>query len=627
MILHHLRSYARRFRAEWAAFVLTSCAASLLTLLCPVAVPNLPLVALEWTALAWFTLRVMQAEPAFVTHGGWRARPVAAGQLRTARWLLYFSALLPAFLCRAWCLHRAVDLSDGLWWSVLWREWLPWLAILTAAAALVSVAGTRVANTAGRRWTMLGTGLVAAAVVIAIGAALTGARGSRSMSSSGGSDRTPRGICPHLPPGERILTLSDRAGGRETVDRPLRLLLRLPLRAGSSASIPGMHAAITACQPTGLRLAFAMEITGLSRTLRLLGDSPVLAVRYAGGIWAPQMRTEHRREGNLLAGMNTTRQVEGGDFMSPVMEPWNTRTWPELLAGAELIIFVPDPHGPLPPEENLPPRAWSIGAAETTLTLPELPPQPTAEQLHAAAQAAVDQFHTGAGDEQQVRGLQLLEKAGPAIVPQVLECGPFGEGAWQLLEPFLSKHATADHLPAMLRLLEKDGRIGSVMVRKGWKEQALPLLRQHLLNGLPLTTDGLVALAEIKDAALAPALRLRLLREFREQDALADALRDHPGLDWPTLARDCWYRRAFHGPIARMWTEQCAQTGDRTIFRAMAGDWLRSTKPPDSPTIRSWIAESAWHGEPRDFPAWLRANCDRLAWDATLKRWSLAPGK
>jgi hypothetical protein len=627
MMQLHLRHYLRRFRLEWIAFVCISATASVLTLRWPEDIPDMPLSVLEALAFTWFTLRIMQAEPVFQTHGGWRVRPICKSSLSQARWVLFLSALLPVLLLRGWCLHQAVDLSGTGWRHALWREWLPWLAVLLAAAGMVSLIGKRAGDTGRPRWSLMIMGIIAAAVVVTIGSAITQAGRLGPGMSGGGYDGRQLGNHPQLPNGERMMTMSDRAGGKAVARKPLRELLRLPFKTGAAAALPGMQVRITACQPAGMRAAFAMHIAGLPWRLRALGEHPFFAVRYPGGIWSPQVKYEHRRQSSRLAAMGYARLEESGDFMSPMSEPWNRRSWPELLASAELVLFEPDPDGQLYQPEELPPPAWSIGEKETTLDLPELPPHPTPQQLQKAAQAAVDQLHAGAWGEQKHHGLVLLEKGGAALVEPVLACGPFGMEAWAMLEPFLIKHATEAHLPIMLRLLEKDGRIGSVMVQKGWKAQALPLLRRHLLDGLPLTMPGLVALAEEKDAALAPMLRQRLLiigRSRREQDSdrLADALREHPGIVWTELLGDYWYA-AGHG--GRMWTEKCAATGDRIIFREMAGFWLRATKLPNKATLHSWISASAWDGELTGFPAWLRTNMASLVWDPASQRWHLPP--
>jgi hypothetical protein len=624
---HHLGNYARRFRLEWATFLLVSTLTSLSVLRWKNEAPVLPLGVLEAAAFAWLTVRVMLAESSFFTHGGWQVRPVEQSMLGKAKWALFLSALLPAMVVRAWCLHRTVDLSGNAWVEALRREWLPWLAGLIAAAVLVSAIGQRIRATGGRRWMIIIMGLVAAGGLLAVVAAVSPSSSNRGT-RSGGYGTTLRSLLPHIPRGERLIAVNDRAGGSVRTDTPLRELLRVPLAAGQTISLPGLRAVVTACQPAGERLAVAVEVTGLPWRLQALGGDPVFVVRYGPGIWGPQRKYAQRWSRLALPGLGSGKLVASGDFMSPLIEPWNRRSWPELLQGAQLVIFAADPGGPPIPPSTAPAPAMSIGEKEMTLALPELPEHPTPQQLAAAAQAAVDQLHAGGWSEQQSRALPLLEKGGAAIVEPLLASGPFSDRAWRHLEPFLVKHATEINRPALLRLLETDGRMGSVMIGKGWKAEALPLLRRHLVDGLPLTLPALLALAAEKNATLAPALRHRILhwdrsRFWQEEDPFMEALRDHPGIDWQQLQSDKWQANAETGTVSRTISERCASTGDRIIFREMAGLWLRGGKLPAKNTLHQWISPAAWDGELKDFPAWLRANFDRLQWDPAAARWTL----
>lgn len=384
---HHLGNYIRRFRLEWAAFILVSTSTSLSLLRWKNEVPVLPLGVLEAAAFAWLTVRVMLAESSFFTHGGWQVRPVEKSMLGKAKWALFLSALLPAMAVRAWCLHRTVDLSSGVWLEALLREWLPWLAGLIAAAGLVSAIGQRIRAKGGRRWMIIILGLVAVGGLLAVVAAVSPSSFNRG-SRSGGYGTTPRSLLPHIPQGERLIAVNASAGGSVRTDKPLRELLRVPLAAGQTASLPGLRAVVTACQPAGERLAVEVEVTGLPWRLRALGEDPVFVVRYGPGIWGPQREYSQRWSRLRLPGMGSGKLVESGDFMSPMIEPWNQRPWAELMEGAELVIFVQDPGGPPIPPSTAPAPAGSIGGAEMTLALPELPEHPTPQQLTAAAQAA-----------------------------------------------------------------------------------------------------------------------------------------------------------------------------------------------------------------------------------------------
>lgn len=628
MIQHHLKTYARRFRWEWLAFVLISIVSSLLMLHQADSVPDVPLAVLESAAFLWFAVRVMRGEISFATHGGWRVRPVERGTLRTVRWIFSLSALAPVMLVRVWCVIAAVDLSAAGLFRMTWSVWILWLACAVLAAASAGPGKIRAPDTPGNERLLLAFSILGAGCVLMAAPILLNLRFKWPVSSSSsGHQMTHPGIAPNLPPDERIIQLNGWQGGSPWEARqltPLKPLLRVPFQTGSSASIPGLNVLLRNAQPKGKRAAFTLEIKATPDRAAELGEEPVFALRYANGVWGPQGAYSRRWKPIMVPGFSVVRIEESGDFYSPMCEPWNKLDWTGLLNGAELVILAADPSGKLPPA---PPeiRLATGSAEEETLPLPALPEHPTPAQLQEAAQAAVDQMHLRGSPwlEEGRPEFKLLDKAGPAIVPHVLASGPFGSGAWMQLEVFLTKHAAAEHLPAMLHMLETDGRIGSVLVQRGWKDQALPMLRRHLQDGLPLTIPALVALAELKDPALAPMLRKRFILAHRnnshETHGLHQALREHPSIDWPALLRETWY--ATGG--GQMLVEQCASTGDRIIFQEMAGYWLRSTRFPGKPTIHEWIAKESWDGAPEEFPAWLRGNFDKLQWDATAARWVL----
>ena len=213
-------------------------------------------------------------------------------------------------------------------------------------------------------------------------------------------------------------------------------------------------------------------------------------------------------------------------------------------------------------------------------------------------------------------------------MPFVLECAPFGRYAWRdHLQRFLTKHATAEHVPALLNLLETDPRAAEVMIPKGWKNEALPLLRKHLENRLPLGFEGFQAMAELKDPSLAPQLAAQVLNGASNEfdSSKPPLLREHPGIDWLALVKEGCRRSAIDdGEPNFYWLENSAPLGDRELFRKQVGAWLRNSNgPPSKGTIGAWIAKSTWDGESAAFPAWVRGNFEKLRWDDALKRWVL----
>lgn len=634
-LLPIFKIYLSRFWPEALAFWAVSITASIWAAFDHNGFPDAAFATLE--ALAWFvfTLRLMQAETTFLTLGGWKARPISVGTLAVAGWALYFMVLIPPMLVRTTCLATMLHWTIQDWIQYGALTWLLLLGILLVGAAILAAIGKIARGGIWAKWLVILVGAGICWVFLSVGVLLTGYRTVQTIGGEAGSGppNTPRGLMAYVPKTDRVI--ESFLGGSPSIDEPgLRLIARVPTKSGAITNHDGMMFRVTESRPTGARLNVTIEIRGPSERFKDWGDRSasksrvVLAVRYANGMWGWVRNYNREWKVNYLAGFPIMNRLEQGEFLSPKMYPWVSAPWEELLDGAECYLFVTDSSVELPPAPLIPEFPMSIGSREMTVELPTLPDNPTLLQIRTATLAAVDQMQIDAWSDNSNAASRLLDKVGSAAVPFVLDCAPFGRNAWRdHLRRFLTKHATAEHVPALLKLLETDPRAAEVMIPKGWKNEALPLLRKHLENRLPLDYEGFRAMAELKDPSLAPHLAAQVLNGASNEfdSSKPPLLRDHPGIDWLALVKEGCRRSAMDdGEPNFYWLENSAPLGDRELFRKQVGAWLRNSNgPPSKGTIGAWIAKSTWDGESAAFPAWVRENFEKLRWDDALKRWAL----
>lgn len=621
----------RRFWKTALAFVAVSFTASTWAARSPDSFPDILMTLLEAAAWLWLTVRILLSESAFRTQGGWRARPVTEGTMRAARWSCYLAALLPALMGRGIADAISLRFGPGEWMAIRAGGWLGLLGWLLTAAGLVAAAGSF------RRRGGKSRGLLGACVCVMVAGALLfpglllrGMSQLRQSGSSGGFASTPEGLAAWIPPGDRIIDIYG-VGGHHPPKSALRLLVKLPAEVGAEANAEGARVRVEELQAAGERLKFQLKAHGEAKALgSWKREETVVVARYSDGTWGWPRQTREKAVRFALPGFSLMRREEGGQLLSPKVYPWTRQSWEELLKGAELYVFVRNPDEHLPPTPAKPEESSTIGEAEMTIALPELPDNPSAAQISALARAAVNQMELNAWSDNSTKAAILLAKAGGAAVPFVLECAPFGRRAWtDHLFSFLRKSAREEDRSILLKLLETDPLMGDVLVAKGWQAEALPLLRRYLENGLLpdgsyMGSPSALALAALKDPALAgPFFRLAVLSN---DDQLVQALRDYPGLDWNAMVLQGCRQSAFQsGETSGIWLDLAAGLGDRETFHDRVAAWLRAPAYTRKTEIHGWIEKATWDGEITDFPAWIRGNFDRLQWDGSIKRWVL-PG-
>ena len=173
----------------------------------------------------------------------------------------------------------------------------------------------------------------------------------------------------------------------------------------------------------------------------------------------------------------------------------------------------------------------------------------------------------------------------------------------------------------MLAALEFDLRIGEIMIARGWEEQAIPELKQHLIDGHLLPMPCMIALARLGDPALGPHFQ----REFpRYSDmsnsnlgVLGELVRAHPACDWSKLVAAGWKNRKYglvsDGAGENYFALWAAEQGDTNALRRLA-EYAAGENSISRVWAQRMIAPLLVDRLPADADLvnWLRENIDRL---------------
>lgn len=156
-------------------------------------------------------------------------------------------------------------------------------------------------------------------------------------------------------------------------------------------------------------------------------------------------------------------------------------------------------------------------------------------------------------------------------------------------------------------------------MEKGWGESVMPELVRRLKGGYPLGSQELVMIAGLKDASLADALVGAFLRLRGKNEAVAAALKDHPGVDWPEVVREGWEQQKAGYPVFTQWwtfANWAAREGDVSALRRMAVEAANGKKWEREQLVE--IVDSG--GE--DPVSWLGRNHERMRYDPVTKRYT-----
>lgn len=583
MISIALRHYRSRFGWEIAAFWLISGVNSVLLARHAVVGLISAFAVLEIIALAWITVRLVLAEDGFKTSGGWGTRPFPKG-LRTGLPLAVacLVVLVPAVV-RAFVYQRMF--ADASVWTA-WNgsSWLRQLWIWLVFCALpIKLFGTLILRGIDGRgriaaWTTL------AVVLLPVTASLGtyfGKRGGHYGNSGGGAPRLlAQGIQRHLDDATDFIgTWNDPTSDAEVP--AARLLARISL--DSNESPPGIAVSAVSAGLRGSRVLVRMRGYLRDRAMVPRLKEAIAVLRYAGGTYATCEQDYTSDPGSPLPFFPVSEWRFSGDFVSPLSLPEFGGDPQELTRGLELLLFEPD---------------WDK------------------RQLKVDPRRRANR----GGDPEVFR-------FSPATMEELFTQFPWPDEVWEkTARPFLLKRAVEGDVPFLLDKLEMDNRLMSVFIGKGWRNEAMPVLRKLLKERIPMGIECIEELVREQDPALAEDLKAVALHHTRGLERLEKALRSQPGFDWRGFVLEAWKRQKYSNNWLEPWGEfwimalWAAREGDFSAFRLTA-ERAALGKTWEQQQLAGLVA-----GEHPDMMEFLRRNIDAMKFDSESRLWFLPAG-
>jgi len=265
------------------------------------------------------------------------------------------------------------------------------------------------------------------------------------------------------------------------------------------------------------------------------------------------------------------------------------------------------------------------GPNRTALAKIKLPSKPTKEQaidyVNQILQASNNQQIFSTTDPQ----VGMLAKVGSEHLDVLLKADP---GSCDLyVNTAIERIATDDQKGDVIAAMARHRGLVSVVVKRGWVQEAKPILIEGLKSGERyLPTDWVSAVAVLRDPATFPALR-RYMIEGTNAWWTYKAVSRLPDIDLDEWVDKTWTkRRAEHGP---------GTEGNTFASVAAAHGHLDALDRLFAELNSSNVQEKWWHREARgvivnvvdasgtdaELVKWYRENRDRLNWDPKLRRY------
>ena len=578
MISIAFRHYRSRFGWEVAGFWLISGVNSvLLARHAGVGIIS-AFAVLEIIALTWITVRLVLAEDGFKTSGGWGTRPFPKG-LRTGLPLsmAFLVVLVPAVL-RAFVYQRMF--ADASVWTA-WNgsSWLRQLWIWLVFCALpIKLFGTLILRGIDGRgriaaWTTL------AVVLLPVTASLGtyfGKRGGHYGNTGGGAPRLlAQGIQQHL--NDATDFIGTWNGPTEHAEVPAaRLLARISL--DSNESPPGIAVIASSASLRGSRVLVRVRAYLQDRFKIPNLEDAIAVLGYADGTYATCEQDYTSDPGSPLPFFPASEWRFSGDFVSPLSLPEFEGAPQELTRGLELLLFEPD---------------WD------------------------KRQLKVDPWRRAnrGGDPEVFR-------FSPTTMEELFTQVPWPDDVWdKTARPFLLERAVEGDVPVLLEKLEMDNRLISVFTGKGWRNEAIPVLRKLLKERIPMGIDSIEELVRERDPSLGEDLKAVALHHTWGLERLEELLHSQPGFDWRGFVLEAWKRQKY----SNNWLEPWGEFWIVALWAAREGDFAAFRLTAERAALgKSWELKQLPElvaGEHPDMLEFLRRNIDGMKFDRETRRW------
>ncbi|MFD0895769.1 hypothetical protein KBB96_02210 [Luteolibacter ambystomatis] len=560
----------------------------------------------ESVAACWLILRLGLSETMLRTQGGWRTRPMAKRMMICLPLVTYLIVFLPPLLFRAAAIGITTSPDLHQWGLILFESWLTPLGTFGAGAIGVYAIGCFLTWFTPRWRKRLIVTLVVALVAIV---ALLPYRMFGWISYSGQADHW---LDPPWPLDSTVRATS--LAGVQWIEEPhgldghriaSSLLTRLPLQPGAVTEVPGEPGRVTSVRTSGDRVEFDLEFLCANNALARQLQGAMLVVKYADGDHADCLQRKVRMIPSPVPLCPVNRVLISGSAASPRMMPWSTLKDGEELRGAELLIYVADMSATVVEA----PREQSRGFQQQ---------RPTG--LEGRATRLLDDQDLAFRSSEEAKAY-AGRKLPAGLVPFMLKRHPWSDFAWDnVIGLYLLEHAAETDKPALLERMTTDPRLGGIFLKKGWRTEAMPLLRNFAKERITLDATCLQALAEEKDPALSADLAALAMRLGPEVETLEAVLKAQPNFDWSGFAKNGWKRvKYLQKPDDRetmpTFATWAAREGDVSALRYLAEEAahgeedeksrvaavLESTQPDVIGFLRSHIDQLEWNRESGKF--------------------------
>lgn len=351
---------------------------------------------------------------------------------------------------------------------------------------------------------------------------------------------------------------------------------RIPLRVGAVSEQDGFKVEIMAVRIVGETLVVEWEVLRKEDFERDHPSGQKMVVSYPNGYFGASTQFHHQEKTLRMPLLQKTFGEFRSAFLSPLSLPENELSGEELLQGAELWLTVGKVvEAPDVPDER--PENFDGGLRE---------------------KLASEEF----GDEVKMR----LNQRGREAMGDVLAAEPWSGESWEkVVMPYLVKFAEESDLSRLLELLELNPWMADLFLEKGWAEEAEPIVREHLEDGKTLTKRAVIYLAELGEEELGDDLVNQLLRMSGDFDAVAEAVKGHPGVVWDEVRQEAWRRMATGFGSHHVWMQWGAEMGEKEALRRFLVEAIRGKK---------WEREmlEEWFGKDEDVVEMLRKKWERV---------------
>jgi hypothetical protein len=189
---------------------------------------------------------------------------------------------------------------------------------------------------------------------------------------------------------------------------------------------------------------------------------------------------------------------------------------------------------------------------------------------------------------------------------EVLAAEPWSEQGWELVvKPYLLKFAGETEKATLLKLLKRNPWMANFFLEKGWREEAEPILREHLQAGKTLPKKTVTYLAGLREPGMGEALVNQLLRMRGDFDDVARTVRNHPGVNWDEVRREAWRRMATGFGSHHVWRQWGVEIGEKEALRQFLAE-AESGKEWERTMLEKWFETEG------DVVEQLRKNWHRL---------------